>query len=136
MTILEKDPSLHNVFWWKPPAHFSWMDFHRAIDDMRGLMSNVAQPVIIAAQPQGDLPAGNAIPHLKRLFALLKTQDSIRYFVIVLDNQQTISKALMLIVLRIYGVPDKFIMVPTLEDAIGMIEVYIDAEVNNNANYA
>lgn len=58
MTILEKDPSLHNVFWWKPPAHFSWMDFHRAIDDMRGLVSNVAQPVIIAAQPQGDLPAG------------------------------------------------------------------------------
>ena len=131
MTILEKDTSLHNIYWWKPPAGFGWIDFHRAVDDMSSLMSEVAQPVIIVAQPQGDLPAGNAIPHLKRLFALLKAQDTIRYFVIILDNQQPVSKALMLIVLRIYGIPDKFIMVPTLKDAIGMIEVYIDAGANN-----
>lgn len=122
MSVLERDVSLGHVFWWSPPIGFTWVDFHQAVDEIKELSAEILHPMTIVAHPQGDLPRGNAIPHLGRLFNLLKTSDVIHCFVIVLDSQHPVSKMLMPMVLRVYGVPDKFVMVQTLEQALAEIE--------------
>lgn len=122
MSVLERDVSLGHVFWWRPPIGFTWVDFHQAVDEIKELSAEIHHPTTIVVHPQGDLPRGNAIPHLERLFNLLKTSDVIHCFVIVLDSQHPFSKMLMPMVLRVYGVPDKFVMVQTLEQALAEIE--------------
>ena len=117
MSVLKRDVSRDDVFWWKPLTGFTWVDFHQAVDEIEELSAETRHQTTIVVNPQGDLPRGNAIPHLGRLFNLLKTSDVIHCFVIVLNSQHPVSKMLMPMVLRVYGVPDKFVMVQTLEQA-------------------
>ena len=124
MIMLKKDASLDNVFWWRPPTGFTWVDFHQAVDDIKKLGAEIHHPITIVVHPQGDLPRGNAIPHLGRLFNLLKTSDAIQCFVIILDSQHPVSQMLMPIISQVYGVPSKFVMVQSLEQAL--------VEIGNN----
>jgi hypothetical protein len=131
MAILEKDVSLSNVYWWNLPVDFDWVDFHQAVDVFRQLAAEAEQPVTIVARPEGDLPTGNAIPHLSRLFNVLKSLASIQSFIIVLNNQHPISKMLMQVISRVYGVPDNFVIVSTVEQALTKIQTSQGIEVNN-----
>lgn len=128
MPLLTQDTHNRHIYWWKPEQGFSWEVYHQALGEIESLDVSVTEPLSIIADPNGDLPRGNALPHLQRLFSILKVARNIEYFVIILDKQKPVSKILMSVFLNVYFSADDFIMVSAVEEALQFLR--------ENTNYA
>jgi len=121
MERIIKNPENPNLIIWQIRMPMTWDDFHLDLDQIQASARKASEPFTIILHPQGTMPKGDAIAHIKRLIRLVGDSKSIERCVIAVDKSDPVGIAFLNMAIRLFASHNKVRVVKSYEDALELV---------------
>lgn len=129
--IVYNHPDWEQAIYWPFNPKDGWEAYHHGLDEISDYAKN-AEPFILVMHPEGDVPKGNPLNHMRRIIQFSKTNAKVLQTIIIMEADWVFAKTFARVINKIMALEPEVKLVFSVEEAHDVHMATLATEENTN----